>query len=1164
MRRTGAVKSAETPAHVCLFGKPALFVEGRLRPFGGPRRAIALLAYVLLHRERSLSRASVAELFWPDEEDESARASLRRHLHRALSALPEADPQRPWLIADKVTLRWNPDAPLVLDTADYERLSAAGELDAAVELYRGDYLEDFHDDWALQERERLRSLQAANLVALVERGRRALDYSGAIAYAQVLLRLDPLREDAIRRIMSLRFAAGDRSGALAEFDAFRRRLHEELAADPMPETFALLEGIRSNDHATVEAGTAATDVRTVRPAFPFIGREAALAAMRRAWESAARGAAVTAIVTGEAGIGKSRLIGEVMALVEAQGGRVMFGTTRTTETEPYQAIAEALRNALALLQIDRLETVQLAAMSSLAPSVRDAAPNLPRLPALEPEADRQRLFDAVAAAFQQIAKKRPLLVVLEDLHWAGSATVELLEYLVQNVRGVSMLLVTSFREEEVDPNHPLRLFLRRLDAAHPRYVALGPLAAEDVRALVVQAAPAQGEQLAHDIFTASQGNALFATELLRDRLSGTGGEALPGGIAATVAARVERLTLSARSLAETAAVTGVGFELEVVRQASGWSFAEVFDALDELLDRSLVRESPQHRGDFAFSHQLVHAAVYAAIDEPARRGLHRRIGRTLQTLFNDRPSLDATIARHYDAAGLTEDAIARYLSSARYALAVFAADDAIAAASRALELGPNERDRFELHRLREEAASRAGAASLRRSDCAAMTEVARILEDDDLLGIALSRTIKLCIQVADLEGAAGAIDGLRTLGAGAASPHWTVEAAVAQARFAVNGSNPEGAEAVLHDAESLIATLGDDALAFEYWAQRAFNAMWTDLAAARTYIACARRHVGEDRLLAARALRLEANAADVEGNGQALRAAATELLEIYRETGDLEGQATAHRNLASAAWYLFDLAVERDHADHAIALFERIQKPNAVAAIYCHRGNSAIRFGDFARAEADFSRARSMWEAIPVPGNASNATRCLSNLAWFRGDHARCRELAIEALTVAREHSLEREEMAALNQLGVAERELGLSEPAREHLEASLQWYRDRDPRQVLEGLIELIPLYAALGESDHAVAAADELLEGLARDITCVTFPAQAFSAASAAYAAAGDLDRSHALKAQARVLAYELAARIDDEPSRRGYLGLPVHRAIFADDPPPGAVDGAETVAG
>jgi len=158
----------------------------------------------------------------------------------------------------------------------------------------------------------------------------------------------------------------------------------------------------------------------------------------------------------------------------------------------------------------------------------------------------------------------------------------------------------------------------------------------------------------------------------------------------------------------------------------------------------------------------------------------------------------------------------------------------------------------------------------------------------------------------------------------------------------------------------------------------------------------------------------------------------------------------------------------------------------------------------------------------------------------------------MEALDLARKHHLEREEMGALNQLGVAERDLGMFELAREHLEVSMQWYRDRTPSQVLEGLIELIPLYLATGEGERAVAAADELLAGLEQESNAVTFPAQARSWAAAAYEAAGDLEGAGALKAQARALVYELAGRIEDETSRRGYLELAVHRGIFGDDPP------------
>jgi DNA-binding SARP family transcriptional activator len=1146
--------SGVTSAGIYLLGKPALFVAGSLQPFGGPRKAIALLAYLILHRGRALSRAAVAEQFWPDEEDENARASLRRHLHRATSALPEAPPGRPWVIADKVTLRWNPDAALTIDTQAFEERSAAGELEAAVELYRGDYLDDFYDDWILPERERLRALQSANLVSLVDQRRRALDYPAAIRFAQSLLRLDPLREDAIRRLMSLRFAAGDRSGALADFETFSRRLHDELSTDPMPETLALHEAIRSNDHSTLESAPSES-ARVARPRFPFVGRAAALQTLQAAWEGAARGSAGTVIVSGEAGAGKSRLIGELMALAEAQGGRVMFGTTAVIETEPYQPVAEALRGALPLLRLDRLEPAKLAALCALVPSVRDRAPGVPQLPHLAPERDRQRLFDAVESAFEQIAEKRPLLVVLEDLHWAGAATMELLEFLARRMRTKSILLVVSFREEDAEGMHALRAPLRQLEHPRSSHIALGRLDVADVRALLASAAPEQSDALADDLFTASEGNALFLTELLRERLSDPQAGALPTGIVSTVIARLNRLAPASRSLVEIAAVAGAGFDAEIVRQVGGWSFAAVFDALDELLDRALVRASPQRRGEFSFSHQLVHSAVYASIDETARRWLHRRVGKTLEQLFSERVSLSATIARHFDAAGFAEEAVARYLPAVRHALDVFAQGDAIALATRALELCTDSRDRFELHRLREEAAARAGDGPARRRDCTSMQAIARAADDAELLGVALYREFMLSLQLGERDEAANAIAELSTLGERAGSVRWAVEAAVAEGRLHIDRSDHATAETVLARVEALLGALdpNESALAFEYWSERAFNAAWTDVPNARGFLEYAQRCIGTDRILAARALRIEAQIADIDGDARSLRRTATQMLEIYRDIGDLEGQATAHRNLASAAWYEFDVVANYEHTARALDLFERVQKPNAIAALYYHRGNSELILGDFEKARADLSQARDIWQSLSTPGNASSAMSSLACLASLHGDPDEARAFALDALALASENGLGREKANALDQLSVAEHALGMLDAAREHLEAAIAWRRDRDPRQVLEGLTELIPLSLDLGRVDAAVAAAGELLEALAEDPTRVSFPAIAVDVAAAAYAAAGRPERADELRAKARALLRELAARIADEPSRRGYLALRGHRAILGENATP-----------
>ena len=195
--------------------------------------------------------------------------------------------------------------------------------------------------------------------------------------------MDSLREDALRRLMSLRYAAGDRSGALADFEAFNRHVREELDTDPMPETIALREAIRRDDGVAVQPGAPAPS--QAGAGFPFVGRRDVLRSLRRAWESAARGHGATVLLSGEAGIGKTRSIGEFAAHVAAQGGRVAFGATSATEAESYQPIVEALRGVLPLLRFEALDARKLAVLATLLPEVRDSAGSAP------PRAvDRQR------------------------------------------------------------------------------------------------------------------------------------------------------------------------------------------------------------------------------------------------------------------------------------------------------------------------------------------------------------------------------------------------------------------------------------------------------------------------------------------------------------------------------------------------------------------------------------------------------------------------------------------------------------------------------------------------------------------------------------------------------------------------------------------------------
>ncbi|MBV9104072.1 MAG: winged helix-turn-helix domain-containing protein, partial [Candidatus Eremiobacteraeota bacterium] len=226
----------------------AIFLLGSLRvaydrtPFEIKLRTatLRLLAVLLLRRERPLTRDHVAFTLWPDETEETARTNLRRHLYNLRTALPAVEV--PWVRLDSQTIQWNPEMPLDLDIAEFERLARAGDA-GAIDLYRGDLLESLEDEWLFADRERLRALYIEALWSLAQRSAARRDAATAEHYLQQLLARDPWREDGLRVLMSLRYENGDRSGALRACSDFEERLRREIGASLMEETVALRNAI---------------------------------------------------------------------------------------------------------------------------------------------------------------------------------------------------------------------------------------------------------------------------------------------------------------------------------------------------------------------------------------------------------------------------------------------------------------------------------------------------------------------------------------------------------------------------------------------------------------------------------------------------------------------------------------------------------------------------------------------------------------------------------------------------------------------------------------------------------------------------------------------------------------------------------------------------------
>ena len=223
---------------VTMFGKTELHYRGALVASRASPHVLSLLAYLLLHRASMQRRSSVASALWPDESDGEALSYLRRFLFELQSALPK-DPATPWILADRLTIQWNPNARVWLDVAEFERCARSPSTAAtACDIYTADLLPHLDGEWILAPRARLAEKYESLSIDLIDRERAKGDHRKALRYATRLVAHDPLREDVVRTIIDIRNALGDRAGALRSYREFSDRLWEELHVEPMPETQA--------------------------------------------------------------------------------------------------------------------------------------------------------------------------------------------------------------------------------------------------------------------------------------------------------------------------------------------------------------------------------------------------------------------------------------------------------------------------------------------------------------------------------------------------------------------------------------------------------------------------------------------------------------------------------------------------------------------------------------------------------------------------------------------------------------------------------------------------------------------------------------------------------------------------------------------------------------
>nr|WP_308017189.1 BTAD domain-containing putative transcriptional regulator [Mycobacterium intracellulare] len=379
---------------------------------------------------------------------------------------------------------------------------------------------------------------------------------------------------------------------------------------------------------------------------PFVGRGRELEGLLSAWQGALTGGVRTVLIAGEPGVGKTRLAGEWSQRAYEMGAVVLYGRCDEDLGAPYQPFAEALRALVPCMGAGRLRGLRgIEALLPLAPGLADVVPDLAPPAHADPDTERYALFDAAVALLEIASASAPVLLILDDLHWAAKPTLLLLRHLLRFGDHARVQIVGTYRSTDLDRSHPLAAMLADLhrDGTANR-LNLGGLDEDDVTTYVTEAGY-DDEELAHALASVTGGNPFFLIEALRhvDESGGVWDQStLPQGVREAVSRRLSRLPTETNKALATAAVVGSRFALELVEQVVG---DDLVDAFDEARRAGIVIEEPG--GNYRFNHAIVRQSLLAELASVRRMRLHQRIAATLETLPGADDELLAELAHHY-------------------------------------------------------------------------------------------------------------------------------------------------------------------------------------------------------------------------------------------------------------------------------------------------------------------------------------------------------------------------------------------------------------------------------------------------------------------------------------------------------------------------------------
>ena len=640
----------------------------------------SLLAYLILNREHPADRRRLAYLFWPRGTETAARRNLRQYLHRIRRLTPDPDNDEPIVLTTGATVQINPAMAIFSDIQKFSHYTRAEasveELISGVSLYVGDMLEDIYEDWVIGQRDHYHQRMFQALERLSTTLQSLGCYEEAVQFTQKQLELDPYNEAVHRNLMTLYIQNHERSKAVKHYHDLLHLLDQDLGIPPMSETVELFESIQAGHFKVGQNANGShpepEKFQKIDDSIPLIGREGELSSLDRTLSRVKNQEGAFLLITGESGIGKTRLVQEFLA--RNQDLNVISVLCHELDTNsPYTPIREMLEKAIPFLPDGRaISQKSLSAALTLAPGLRNKYPNVSNGQHPVPFAYQ----DAFVELFSKMSEHRgikPLVMIFDNLQWADSLSWNLLAQFARQLRSLPILLVGICRNEDLmaERQQLIRTFQRNQlleEIALPR---LNPSQTKRIAERILPASRLD-EEFYIQLHNETEGIPLFVIEMLKSQkesgkpvglqsLSAQHG--VPAGIRQIIDSRLDRLSNECKDVLSSAAVIGREFTFSFLTEISDFSSEEIIKYLEEIGNRGLIREVEQ---GYDFSHDKIRQVAYNNLSKARRQYYHRKVAEALEHAIP--PASAATLAHHYSSSDTPIKALPYFIKAGEDAI----------------------------------------------------------------------------------------------------------------------------------------------------------------------------------------------------------------------------------------------------------------------------------------------------------------------------------------------------------------------------------------------------------------------------------------------------------------------------------------------------------------